>query len=1107
MPTRLLQAVVCVLQLTRNMSSTIPSPATIPAPLAAREPARRCVPCRRATLTRARALVALASLSLAFGCGSDRTHVDEGMSGAAGQVGNAGSSGNGGSGGSGTAGNGGSAGSSGSGGAGGGSNVPDNCEQPSDPFAWPAPASVDVPEHVSLKTQLELPDDAFLSAPEGDFLEEVRWVKFVVPASDPSQIYFQDAATYPFHYEFARDRIPAFQGMSRAEFDAATLQNEGRQAVLGAVLVPGDSANHPEYGVQLVSNDDLHPELVASVLQTVAAHVTAPGGTSQYYFPSGTSATCIDGKSADLAARGVGIGGVDRWLVGDACYAPGWAVGKLVALPAAEVDAAYLDGRLTPDDILLLTDTAPAELPYVAGILTLEPSTPNAHSAILARSYGVPFAYVRDADALAATEALAGKRVVLSTSAATGRDPFDLYFGGCDLRFIDVDALSNEQLAELRALAAPPPVSLTPRRAAGALTLPADGLVPADIDRVGGKAANFGVLRAAVPERTPSPALALTFDLWDGFLDAPAPVAGGRNLRDEIASRLASFSWPADLRALDAALDGIQDLIKDATFPAALRSSVIDALGAFEPTTRIRFRSSTNVEDSATFTGAGLYDSATGCLADDLDADEAGPSRCNPDELEERGVFRAIQRVYASFYFRNAYFERARRGVNEAQVGMGVLVHYSVPDPQELANGVATLTLDGFSSSAELVSQAGAVSVTNPDGTALPEEVRIDRYDGVDYPTTLKSSSLLPLGAHVLEFEADYTALMTLLNQVADEYVALTGTMPPLSLDFEYKKVAPGQLSLRQVRPLPLLDTARTVTPFFVGNPEKLCIYGSERTDAFAIHRLKTRIGIDGDDVRLTPEQLAERLYTQARVEYVAGAAPAVLEGDMASLPGATHSVETSGDEATVLDGWTAAGATWALRTRLTANATRSESPVRTPDDFFFEIAATWAAPVPFLDYSFEEGVGFVAATRSEESAELWGYCPEDITITADFPHIERTFSVPSGVAVQTSYWYPPAPRGATAGYTAPAIKWEQTTISGLTIAPIVLTGYFSQTYAPTHHNFGGQYIFDPRLEPGLSDATRAELAAADVAYLVVIDQDADDEIWALGIDGTLRRL
>lgn len=1063
------------------------------------------VPSSRGPLARLGAVVALTSLSFAFGCGSDRTGIDPGASGAAGQVGGGGSSsGNGGSAGAGMAG---SAGIGGSAGGDGGSNVPEACAAPSDPFDWPAPASAEVPAHATLKTALELPNDAFLSQPQGDFLEEVRWVKFIVLASAPNQIYFQDAAAYPFHYEFARDRIPAFQGMSRAQFDRVTLQTEGRQAVLGAVLVPADSENHAEYGVQLVSNDDLHPELVDDIMATVSAHVTAPAGTSAYYFPSGTSATCIDGKSADLVARGVAIAGVDRWLVGDACYAPGWAVGKLVALPAAEVDAAYLDGRLTPDDILLVTDTVPAELPFVSGILTLEPSTPNAHSAILARSYGVPFAYVRDADALAASEALAGKRVVLSTSAAAGRDPFDLYFGGCDLRFIDVESLTNEQLAELRALAAPPAVSVTPKRASGVLTLPGDGLVPADIDRVGGKAANFGVLRAAAPERTPSPALALTFDVWDGFLDAPAPVASGRSLREEIASRLSTTPWPGDLRALDATLNGIRDLIEDATFPAALRSGVLEALAGFEPTTRIRFRSSTNVEDSDTFTGAGLYDSATGCLADDLDSDDAGPSLCNPEELAERGVLRAIQRVYASFYFRNAYFERARRGVNEAQVGMGVLVHYSVPDPTELANGVATLTVDASSRTAQLVSQAGAVSVTNPDGTALPEEVRVDRYDGVDYTTTLNSSTLLPLGAHVLDYEADYQALMTLFNQVADEYVAVTGKTLPLSLDFEYKKVAPGELSLRQVRPLPLLDSTRNVTPFFVGKPEKLCIYGSERTDVFATHRLKTRIAIEGGNVSLTPAQLGESLYTQARVEYVAGAASSVLEGDPAALPGAAHSVEVSGDEATVLDSWTAAGATWTLRTRLTANATRSESPVRTADDFFHEIAATWATPVPFLDYSFEEPVGFLPGTRSEEFAELWGYCPEDITVTADFPRIERTFSALSGASVQTSYYYPPSPRGVTAGYTAPAIQWDKTTISGVTTAPIVLTGYFSQTYAPTHHNFGGAYIFDPRLEPGLSEAVRAELEAAGIAYLVVIDQDLDDEIWALGVDGELRKL
>ena len=320
--------------------------------------------------------------------------------------------------------------------------------------------------------------------------------------------------------------------------------------------------------------------------------------------------------------------------------------------------------------------------------------------------------------------------------------------------------------------------------------------------------------------------------------------------------------------------------------------------------------------------------------------------------------------------------------------------------------------------------------------------------------------------------------------------------------------MAPGELSLRQVRPLPLPDSTRNVTPFFVGNPETLCVYGSERADAFATHRLKTRIALDGDDVSLSAEQLALRLYSEARVDYVDGSAALTLEGDPSAFAGAAHTLEPSGDELTVLDAWSAGGATWTLRTRLTASAARSENPVRTPDDFFYDLTSTWATPVPFLEYSFEEGVGFVAATRSDESVELWGYCPDDITVSADFPHVEQSFSLPSGLAIQTAYWYPPPPRGATAGYTAPAIKWEQTTITNLTTTPIVLTGYFSQTYAPNHHNFGGQYIFDPRLEPGLSAQTRTELETANVAYLVVIDQDGvEDEIWVLGLDGALRPL
>ncbi len=154
-------------------------------------------------MTRQQPRVALLILALAFGCGDDETKIVDGPAGAAGQVGVGGSS----SAGTGGGGSAGDAGSAGTAGGGGSSNQPSVCQAPSDPFAWPAPGSADVPADAAWKADLEVPTDAFFSLPQGG-QEDVRWVKFIVLASDPSRIYFHDATSYPFHYEFASEHIP-----------------------------------------------------------------------------------------------------------------------------------------------------------------------------------------------------------------------------------------------------------------------------------------------------------------------------------------------------------------------------------------------------------------------------------------------------------------------------------------------------------------------------------------------------------------------------------------------------------------------------------------------------------------------------------------------------------------------------------------------------------------------------------------------------------------------------------------------------------------------------------------------------------------------------------
>ena len=141
-------------------------------------------------------------------------------------------------------------------------------------------------------------------------------------------------------------------------------------------------------------------------------------------------------------------------------------------------------------------------------------------------------------------------------------------------------------------------------------------------------------------------------------------------------------------------------------------------------------------------------------------------------------MFRAIRKVFASFYNDNAFLERLKYGVDESQVGMALLVHHSFPDEIELANGVATMERSSGSGLGPWTWSArlGAVSVTNPPMDAVPERVRIDKGP---WGVTLwieQRSSLVPLRqAAVMEWEADYVSLYELLAKAGDRYVEITG--------------------------------------------------------------------------------------------------------------------------------------------------------------------------------------------------------------------------------------------------------------------------------------------------------------------------------------------
>jgi hypothetical protein len=851
-----------------------------------------------------------------------------------------------------------------------------------------------IPPSEYWKEQVVWPDDPFRNY--GFTIEDnASWVKFTIlqiEGYDPNIIYFQDSREYVFHYDFAVDWLTPFFGMSTTEYDFLTLYEENQQAILGAVLFPpmrGVPAvpAFAEYGIQFVRYDAYTREEVAAMFNLVKANVIAEPGVEAIYFPSYEQMAVAEANEDWFASQGIPIGSVAYWSSTNIAYSQGWALGRLNYVPSEEIRNAYLSGELKPTDILL-TDGVPAEVPYVAGIISLEPSTPNSHVAILSQTYGVPFVYFALADDAQLAMELAGNTVALRCYAAPYQEP--------DIKIIDASELEQSTIDEILKLKQAPVLNISPVEDYGSYSASVDGLVPDDIRYFGGKAANFGIIRTAIPDNSPKGA-GFSFDLWNDFLDQslvpqagvtigpgeyllfwadndeeqgpthtnfklsangefvglfdrdgvtlvdgisfgaqssdvsygrspdgednwvlfdngtatpgwsntggggpesglyinefmaendttiqdpdgegypdwveiynagtsaielggmyltddandptkwmiPISISGG-TLREEINNRLSSYSYPpSDMAALSGDLAAIREgLFKNPVvtdFRQQLRNAVIHTLQepaySFDPNSNIRFRSSTNVEDSEQFTGAGLYDSFSGCLADDLDSDEVGPCSCDPEENNERGVFRAIRKVFASFYNDNAFLERLRHNINEDEVGMALLVHHSFPDEFELANGVATFERQSLDmNEIIMVTQLGAIPVTNPVDGPLPEkvEVRVTTYSGTNYyPTLLQSSSLVPLGGTVMEWQDDYIGLAELLMAAADQYALVSGKETFL-LDFEYKKLSPGGAALpagglvvKQVRPLPKADTTENIMPFMINEPTEYCL-------------------------------------------------------------------------------------------------------------------------------------------------------------------------------------------------------------------------------------------------------------------------------------------
>ncbi|MFO0547091.1 MAG: PEP/pyruvate-binding domain-containing protein [Polyangiaceae bacterium] len=631
-------------------------------------------------------------------------------------------------------------------------------------------------------------------------------VKFyIADIQTEPRVYFQNTVDHPLHYEFAREVLGVAQ--TRAEFEASTYHGEDRTAMAGtlvyypALSAPsealGENAESP-VALTFFPSDDLTPEQVVlahRLIEERLGFVPLHGVEDRLvYVPAGSV------QESDLAgAKDLLRGRGAAWLTREELYGDlslqilneGLAYGTLRVLSPEELATTIVSFT----DVLILT-ALPNWLPIVGGTITEELQTPLAHVNLAAHTRGTPNIALPGASTNEDIAKLIGKLVRFEVKDGT----------------YSIEETTLEEAQAFWQSQHHDPYSPEFDDTVTGL-IPFDDLHFEDSIFVGVKAANLAELHRAIPEHAPD-GFGVPFSYYADFMtyttvsaascdaaladctsegraadvcdDARAFCLAGAQPEAlwDYATRLAADpTLAADAPRREAALDGLRYHMTHATIDPTLGAALDAEVAARFGTIKVRLRSSTNSEDLEDFSGAGLYTS-TGAWAT---GDQAA-------SLE-------IRKVWASVWNWKAYEERAFWNIDHMAVRMGVGVHPAFED--EAANGVLiTQNIADLSVAGMYVNvQLGEVSVTNPEGGALPEIFSI-----IPAPTGVqvarqRYSSLSP-DAPILT-DAEVLELYRTAADVQEYFATLYGVSPvTLALDIEFKLEGKDRhLAFKQARP------------------------------------------------------------------------------------------------------------------------------------------------------------------------------------------------------------------------------------------------------------------------------------------------------------------
>ena len=652
----------------------------------------------------------------------------------------------------------------------------------------------------------------------------VKFVVFLDAQKNPSKLVFQNSNSFPFHSDFLMT-TKEFAGKTRPEIDELTLKDTpNRKALLGTLFKHSQSG---QFDLNNIINDSF--ELVTSdIVPSAQVHKiqemllkSSPETLEEKtfaYLASGPNKQAIIAQTDDLKSAGVRVFDIFKNKDYQA-YVQGWSVGKIKVVRADELEQILKTGEITPETILV-ADKVPREIPPIKGLISAEPTAMSSHVVLLAEMFQIPFA--ADKNVMEKAAALDGKYVYMNVGASSIS------------RLNTVDAKTYSKLSLIKSKK---PLSIAVDFSKIKISSTAD-LTDADISAYGGKAVRLGLIKRQIAKNAPDYSVGIPVFYFKKYVETTVTLTGAL-LKDVINGHLTAIQQGGlNYAEITAHLSEIRKVMKETKVPAPMVQDIHQQISKLIPKsiTRVKLRSSSNVEDGTEFNGAGLYDSE-GVWLNEAPVDKA-------DDFAK-----GLNKIWRSFYSDRGFLARQTFKVDESKAAMGILVQETFKE--ELANGVSLWTPspnDWEGNTAKVIGFPGEESsVTNPTTPDQPEIVfvRSSIDDSTKPPTVTwnadfeQRTNLLPVGQTMME-ESFYVELAQLMDKVALQW---PGGAPKSGLDFEWKQIIKNgkkQILIKQVRPLVnsksenLPDGANMLV--VGGFEEALEVNYSEDVDAYGQH-------------------------------------------------------------------------------------------------------------------------------------------------------------------------------------------------------------------------------------------------------------------------------